>query len=171
MTFCFSNGTHGFTTARCLRLMLEFSRWYVTLLSVCMPDWRKLWEFHVFVFFRRATWRSLTDKTGQFIDSHQNILVWPFFDPPSFLPYVSSLPNVMVVIFFSAIYCCLCYILRPPFNLCLIYICMGWPGPQGVFWDLEILYSKVKRGQMRRCEDIKKKCQYLYWVIVVFLRC
>lgn len=35
VTFCFSNGTHGFTTARCLWLMLEFSWRYVTLLSVC----------------------------------------------------------------------------------------------------------------------------------------
>lgn len=66
----------------------------------------------------------------------QNIPVWIFDMTSSFslcLPDVSSLPNLMVVIFFPAIYCCMCYILRPPFQFVFWYILWGDQARKRVF--------------------------------------
>lgn len=56
-------------------LMLEFFSWrYLTLLSVCLSDWRKMWVSNVLVMF--------FSRTGQFnntLPKHPHLNIW--YDP------------------------------------------------------------------------------------------
>lgn len=114
VSFCFFNGTHGFATVRCLWLnawvLFCFSSWwYVTLLRVCLSDWRKMLGSNGFFSVKLGNLMTHLPK-------HPRLNIWydPFILPR---PDVSSLPNLMVVIFFSCnLLLHVLYILRPHFQ-------------------------------------------------------
>lgn len=82
LSFVFLNGTHGFATVRCLWLDAWVFSWrYVTLLSICSSDWRKLWGSNVSAMFFSQTgqWNDTFAKTSR---------VWIFDIAPSFFASV-----------------------------------------------------------------------------------
>lgn len=123
VSFCFFNGTHGFATVRCLWLnawvLFCFSSWwYVTLLRVCLSDWRKMLGSNGFFF----------SKTGQFNDtfaktSPSEYLIWPLHFASAWCKLSPKL-NGCDFLFLQFIVACVIYI-ETTFSICVWYILWG----------------------------------------------
>lgn len=113
---------------------------------------KKMWGFHVSVLF--------FSRTGQFMNTFAKIspfehLIWSFVLP--LFAWCKLSPKLHGCDFLSCNVLLHVLYIENTFSICVCCILWGDQTRKRVFLSLEILYSKVKRGQRRRCEDIKKK--------------